>query len=205
VRGNIEFMKTRFVTNSRVKIPYVRWDLSGVRGDLSGATVSMQLTFNNGNRVRAIDVYGLIDDDTDDAWSEAATSYSNAPGFIYTDPDPVTPGNQPSNNFTIDPTEMTLLGTVTTPAGVGVMTSTTAALDLDAFLAGDTNKQVTLAFVRSASDSNVDYNFATKENTVGAIFPTLNLPNALEIPEPSAAALGLAALWVAGGMIRRRT
>jgi hypothetical protein len=198
VRGAIDFMKFRYVANSRVKIPYMRFDLSGVRGDLSGATLSLQTTFNNGNRVRALDVYGLIDNDVNDAWSEATTSYSNAPGFIYTDPDLIAAGNQPSNNFTIDPTEMTFLGTITTPAGTGVMTSTTAALNLDAFLAGDTNKQVTFAFTRSVSDSNVDYNFATKENVVvGNIFPTLNLPNALPIPEPAAVTLMLtaAALW----------
>jgi hypothetical protein len=199
VRGAIDFMKSRYVAASRVKIPYFRFDLSGVRGDLSGATLSLQTIFNNGNRVRALDVYGLIDDDVDDAWSEATTSYSNAPGFIYTDPDPVTAGNQPSNNFTINPAEMTFLGTITTPGGLGVMTSTTAALNLDAFLAADTNKLVTLAFTRTVSDSNVDYNFATKENvTAGVIFPSLNLPNALPIPEPAAVTLVLTAavLWL---------
>jgi hypothetical protein len=188
IRGAIDFMKFRFVTNSRVKIPYMRFDLSGIRGDRSGATLSLQTIFNNGNRVRALDVYGLIDNDTNDAWSEATTSYSNAPGFIYVDPDPVTAGNQPSNNITIDPTEMVFLGTITTPGGLGVMTSTTAALNLDSFLASDTNKLVTLAFTRSVSDSNVDFNFATKENaTAGILFPTLTLPNALEVPEPASA------------------
>jgi hypothetical protein len=196
VRGNVDFMKARHVLNARVRIPYMRFDLSGIRGDRSGATLSLQLTLNNGNRVRAIDVYGLIDNDINDGWSEATTSYSNAPGFIYVDPDPITPGNQPTNNFTVDPTEMVLLGTITTPAGTGVMSSTTAALNLDAFLASDTNKFITLALVR-APDNNVDFNFATKENAVGALVPTLTLPNALEIPEPTGAAwlaLGLAAI-----------
>jgi hypothetical protein len=145
----------------------------------------------------------LIDNDINDGWSEATTSYSNAPGFIYVDPDPVTAGNQPSNNITVDPTEMVLLGTITTPAGVGVMSSTTAALNLDAFLASDTNKLVTLALVR-APDANVDYNFATKENvTPNILFPTLNLPNALEIPEPSAIVLAVGALALAASQRKR--
>ena len=130
------------------------------------------------------------DDDDDDAWLESATSYSNAPGFIYTDPDPVTAGNQPSNDYTIDPTKLTLLGTVTTPAGIGLMTSNTASLNLDTFLSQDSNKLVTLVLLRSVSDSNVIYNFATKENaTAGITFPTLRLPNAFPVPEPVTAAL----------------
>jgi hypothetical protein len=204
VRGNINSMTFRYLAGSRVKIPYFRFDLSGIRGDRSDATMSLQLTFNNGNRSRALDVYGLIDSDPDDTWGEGSTSYSNAPGFIYVDPDPVTAGNQPSNNFTIDPAEMVFLGTITTPAGVGVFSSTTAALNLDAFLAADSNKLVTFALVRSVSDSNVNYNFATKENvTPNTLFPTLTLPHALEIPEPASIML-LIALTITTGCARLR-
>jgi hypothetical protein len=205
VRSTQDNMLFRYLVNSRVKIPYFRFDLSGIRGDRSGATLSLQVLTNNGNRSRALDVYGLIDDAVDEAWAEGTISYSNAPGFIYTDPDPVTAGNQPSNNFTIDPSEMVFLGTITTPAGLGVMTSTTAALNLNSFLAGDTNKLVTLALVRSVSDSNVQYTFATKENaTAGVLFPTLTLPNALEIPEPVTAAMLVVGAF-AFAIQRRRT
>jgi hypothetical protein len=198
-------MYFRYLANTRVKIPYFRFDLSGIRGDRDGATLSLQLIFNNGNRARALDVYGLIDDDLDDAWAESTISYSNAPGFIYTDPDPLTAGNQPSNNFTVDPAEMVFLGTVTTPAGLGVMTSNTVSLNLDAFLASDTNKLVTFAFLRNTSESSVEYRFATKENaTAGILVPTLTLPNALEIPEPATAAMFVVGAF-AFAIQRRRT
>ncbi len=206
VRGDIEFMKFRYLTGGRVKIPYFRFDLSDVVGDRTGATLSLEAIFNNGNRVRDLDVWGLIDNNADDAWSEASTSYSNAPGFIYTDPDPVTAGNQPSNDYTIDFSKLTPLGTITTPAGTGVMTSTTAALNLDTFLGDDTNGLVTLVLLRAASDSNVDYNFATKENvTPNVLFPTLTLPNATLVPEPTSAALCLLGLAALGVVARRRS
>jgi hypothetical protein len=205
IRGGIDTMTVRYVAASRVKISYVRFDLSDVAGDRSDATLTLQMTLNNGNRVRAINVYGLTDDDADDAWPEASTSYSNAPGFIYTDPDLVTPGNQPSNDFTIDGLKMTLLGTVTTPGGIGLMTSTTAALNLNSFLANDTNDLVTLALVRVDSDSNVDFRFATKENvTAGITFPTLTLPNARLVPEPSSIVLAMTFVAAIGVGARRR-
>jgi MYXO-CTERM domain-containing protein len=86
------------------------------------------------------------------------------------------------------------------------MTSTTAALNLDTFLDNDTNKLVTFALLRSVSDSNVDYNFATKENlTPGIMFPTLTLPNALVIPEPTSAALATMLLAAVAVGRRRRS
>jgi hypothetical protein len=206
VRGDIEFMKFRYLTDARVKIPYFRFDLSDVVGDRTGATLSLEAVFNNGGRVRDLDVWGLLDDNTDDAWPEAGTSYSNAPGFLYTDPDPGTAGNQPSNNYTIDFAKLTPLGTITTPAGTGVMTSSTANLNLDSFLGDDTNGLVTLVLLRSVSDGNVDYNFATKENvTPNVLFPTLTLPNATLVPEPTSAALCLLGLALGVGGARRRS
>lgn len=201
VRSDIDTFTIRNLDNARVKIGIVRFDLSGATGDLTGATLSLDIVFNNGNRNRTINVYGLIDDAINDAWDEATISYSTAPGFIYTDPDPGTTDLEPTNDYTIDPAEMTLLGTfetgTTTPPTT--VTTLTSALNLDAFLANDTNGLVTFAFIFGGSDSNVTYEIATKEHAT-ALAPRLILPNA--IPEP--ASLALASLGGLALLSRRR-
>jgi len=63
----------------RQKFGYIRFDLTGIAGDLSGATLS--ITVNISNRNKNWLIYGLADESLDD-WDEATTSYSNAPGML---------------------------------------------------------------------------------------------------------------------------
>jgi hypothetical protein len=178
VHGSETTMFYRILADARMRMPYFRFDISSVSGDLSGATLTLELTLNNGNRVRTLTVWGLVDGDGD-LWDEATTSYDDAPGILQ----PADGGvDYESGNYSLDPAMVTNLGTITTPAGIGLMSSTTVNLNLDAFLAADTNGHVSFLFT-GGSDSNAQFSFATKENTTeGITFPTLTLPNA--VPEP---------------------
>lgn len=206
-RGTTTTMQIRN-SATRAKAAYFRFDLSGVTGNLHGATLTLPLTFNNGNRVRTLNVYGLIDNATDDAWAESSTHYSNAPGFTYTDPDTSTATQEPTNSITIDSTKLTQLGTFATPSDTTVYTTFTtsaATLSLDAFLDADTNDLVTFAITLPTADANAAFDLSTKENTNG-LAPILNLPNAVAVPVPeptSAAMLGLGALTLISRRRRR--
>jgi hypothetical protein len=188
VHGGEGAAEIRRFDGTRARLSYLKFDLSGVAGSLDGATLSY--TYDS-IRGRTISVYGLTDNATDDSWGESVTSYSNAPGIVQPDAGGAAHG---SAMFTLDTGKLTLLGTLafndTRPGSTSVYesgSSTTAALNLDAFLANDTNDLVTLVFV-NGNDSAQDAWFATKENTSGRAFPTLTLPNAL-VPEPSGVAL----------------
>jgi hypothetical protein len=197
--GGNTTMLIRNFAGTRMKMAYVRFDLSGVSGGLDGAVLSFEL-LSTANRDRTFQIYGLTDDATDDAWNESTTSYNNAAGVI---PNPPTALAQ----VDIDETKMTLLGTIgMNGSAAQVLRSDNGladtSLNLDSFLAADTNGLVTFLIINSTSDSNASYSLTSKENTTaGVTFPTLELPNATLIPEPTAAALlGL----MATGMLRHR-
>jgi hypothetical protein len=185
----------RNLAATRRKLMYVRFDLSSVTGPRTGGTLSFY--FTGANRVRTMNVYGLADNATDDLWSEATTSYSTAPGILQ-------PGSggvaYNSGDASIDPAKLSLLGTFSTPGAANAdLTTSTVTLNLDAFLAADTNNLVTFVLDVAASDSNASYFIATKENLSAApvVPPRLTLPNA--VPEPAsvvglASALALASL-----------
>lgn len=159
----------------RAHIGYIRFDLSGVSGDLSGAQLQFYVT--QGGATRTWNIYGLIDS-PNDFWGEMSITYNTAPGMIPTDP-------QANGTYIIDETKLTLLGTVLVPNTQPVLvTSSTASLNLDSFLTSDTNKLVTLVLIPTGADRQ--FYVAAKEGLASNptwSAPTFILPNA--VPEPA--------------------
>lgn len=160
----------RQLANTRCKIMYLRFDISEVTGDLSGATLTFDLTYIKGG-ASTISVYG-VNDGPNDFWIESGAggiTYNTAPGLAT-----ATPGN-----YALDLTKATLLGTFISPGApttivypITVVTDP-ATLDLTSFLKADTNGQVSFFFIGPNDEDEV----ATKEH---ATFnpPTLTMPNA---------------------------
>ena len=154
----------------RQKFGCIRLDLTGIAGDLSGATLSITVTISN--RSRNWLIYGLVDESLDN-WDEATTSYSNAPGIL-----PAALGS-----FALDESKLQLLGTLSvlenapTRDTPNIYTSITDELNLDSFLQSDTNKLLTFIIINENSDSNASYWIATKEGNL-TMAPALTLPNA---------------------------
>jgi len=158
----------------RAHIGYIRFDLSGVSGDFNGAQLQFYVT--QGGATRTWNIYGLIDG-PDDFWGEMSITYNTAPGMLPTDP-------QANGTYIIDETKLTLLGTVLVPNTQPVLvTSSTASLNLDSFLAADTNKLITMVLIPTGADRQ--FYVAAKEGLASNpswSAPTLILPNA--VPEP---------------------
>ena len=190
--GGQTTLLVRNFAGTRMKMAYVRLDLSDTTGDMTGGILAFDV-LSTANRDRTFEVWGLTDNNTDDNWSEATTSYNTAAGVI---PNPPTALAQ----VDIDETKMTLLGTIgMNGSGAQLLRSDNGqpdtTLNLDAFLAADTNDLVTLLIINSASDSTASYSFASKENTTaGVTFVTLELPNATLVPEPAAMSMLLVGL-----------
>jgi opacity protein-like surface antigen len=190
---NYYVTSTAGVVTSRVKLDYLRFDLTSLSGIASGATLSMQ-TRTSASKAGTynLSVYALIDD-TLDGYTESALCYSNAPGMLAA----------PVGFFSVDATKLTLVGTYTFTnpnASSGPFVSTTAALPLDSFINAELatgNKMLTLVILEPVRQSTQDVYFYTKENTSGMIAPTLTFDN---VPEP----MTLAILGLGGLLIRRR-
>jgi hypothetical protein len=169
---NWTYLGMRNIAGTRQRIAYLRFDLSEVAGDMSGASLSMTADFLKGG-TKAINIYGLKDG-SDDNWVESAICYDNAPGML-----PPTPAY---GNYTIDPAKLTLQGTITFPAltdpvNYPIVFSSTDPNILGGLPAGDKNKLMTLVLI-AAGDS--EDTASSKENTATPpnMAPTLILPNA---------------------------
>lgn len=77
--GKANGMAVRFFKDNRLRIAYVRFDISQLGGDLSGAVLNVFL--GRGNRQRQLQVYGLKDGPAD-FWNEEALCCRTAPGLL---------------------------------------------------------------------------------------------------------------------------
>jgi hypothetical protein len=169
----------RQYANTRSKAAFIRFDLGDAVGDMSGAILTFDLTYQKGGG-GAVNVYGLIDGDGD-FWDEATITYNTAPGVV---PNPPTA----LGNCVLDTTKWTLLGTITSPTTPSTypvqFSSNPTDLPLADFLEADTNKLVTFIFLGGNSDEG---EVASKENTTAGVHPpTLTLPNAVRGARTSA-------------------
>ncbi len=166
--GGGSTMDIRNYPGVRAHIGYVKFDISGVFGSMADAQLQIYIT--SGGATRTWDIYGLIDNDVDDAWGEMSITYNNAPGML-----PATAGS-----FTIDETKLTLLGTLAVSSATNVaVTSDPATLDLSSFLQSDTNGLVTFVLIPQPPERQ--FYVAAKEGVTeenGWIAPTLIMPNA---------------------------
>jgi hypothetical protein len=183
-------MELRQFTDVRLRLLYIRFDLTSVAGeDLSGATITLNGTTINRNR--PLNFRGVLDGAAGgqgESWNESTISYSDAAGLATSAPG--------TYAFSSDATPSFIARTSGSTVGLN---TTEASADLDNFLAADTDGLVTfIVNLEEVANDSEDFFFDTKEATDG-IAPSLFLPNA--VPEPSTALLGALGFL---GLLRRR-
>lgn len=170
--GTENRMRIRVNGTNRVKIAYIRFDLSNVLLNPTNAYLKFETTYMKSGG-KSVNVYGLTDNKLD-YWIESGTggiTFNTAPGQVL----PAAPGT-----YTLDTTKTTLLGTfaTSTTAAPVILTTSPASLNLADFLRSDTNGLVTLLLIGQDDETEL----ATKENTTAGItFPTLVLPDSNDI------------------------
>jgi hypothetical protein len=167
IHGDEDTISVRRNVDARIRIAWLRFDLTGIAGDLSSATLS--LYDDDSAREREWTVYGMVDG-ADDFWDEATMNYNNAPGFLPAD----------LGTWVMEEGKWEQLGTITITATPDtIFTSNPTDLNMDSFLAADTNKLVTLIIIWEGEDyGDAWYLPIAKENEEAVIHPTLTLPNA---------------------------
>jgi len=186
--GTAMEIRANDAATNRNRLGIVRFDVSQVNGDTTGAILKL---YETGNNSRTVTIYGLNDGDAGESWGEGTITYDTAPAIS------LIVGPPPATAF--DALRTTLLGTLNTTGSTTEYLSFSSAT-LDTFLAADTNGLATFYLYR---DGGGAVTFRTKEfnytGTVGNV-PTLELPN---IPEPSALVLLIGGL-AAGAALRGR-
>jgi len=166
----------RQLANTRSKAAYLRFDIEGISGDMSGAILTFAAT-NLKGAAKTVQVYGVIDGDGD-LWDESKVTYNTAAGVISNPPTAL-------GNCVVDTAKATLLGTLNWPAAGGTypvtISSSPADLPLTSFLEADRNGLVTFLFVGTDNEGAI----ASKEHETFNP-PTLTLPNAGRGPKTSA-------------------
>lgn len=133
----------------RIRIGYVRWDITGIDPSLfPSATISGFFTDTGRNGGGTWDVYGLKDSVTSSGgiqgndWDESTINYSNAAGVD---------NNAPQDTFAFT-SDVDLLGSINFDGDDTVpldFSSDPATLDLNDFLNADTDGLVTFLFMDS--------------------------------------------------------
>lgn len=200
-QGGLGSMNTRFLNDfapRRHRASLMRFDITGVAGDLSGAG----LTVHSVNQSRVVNIYAL-DDSSEvgiEDWDESTITYNTAPGIINQGSDVVAGA--------VDPTRYTFLSTwrVPGPQSNGFDSSFvsttlpepaidpdpetvyTDPIDIDAnfstnlsnLVAADTNGLLTLLFYPVGdpqSEGNVALRTKEWENIADPNDPTMTIPN----------------------------
>jgi hypothetical protein len=197
--------EVRWNSAPRIRIGYVRYDITGVDPALySSATLSGTFTassYNGPTGGGSWNVYGLNDDVVaaggiqGNDWIESDINYSNAAGV----------DNAAAEGTFAFTSDATPLGTLSFD-GVDVQplpfSSNTTDLNLTAFLNADTDGLVTFMFMDVAQNGH-EYRINSKEGSVsdGHGPMTLNF-----VPEPATSCLlSLAAIGMLGFSTRRRS
>lgn len=168
---------------------YTRFDLSALGNrDALAAGITLDVTTNNTGGVApaadfTVEVFGLVNGDAGELWSEAGINWNNAPA------------NTTDNNLLVN---AVLLGSFLVPASAVPYSVTFSNAALLNFINADTNGAATLIFRRTTGGGE-NLAFGSGENTAVSP-PTLTLI-ANVIPEPTSALLGLIGL---AGLARRR-
>jgi hypothetical protein len=168
--GTSTAMRWRQLANSRSKIAYIRFNIREVTGDLSGATLNLNMSYiKSGQGQATINVYGL-NDGPDDNWIESGAggiTYNTAPGLLAAT----------AGNYTLDLTKVTQLGTFICPGSPATppvpFATNPATLDLTNFLKADTNGLVTFLLIGPNNEGEI----ASKEHATFPA-PALTMPNA---------------------------
>lgn len=154
----------------RQKIGLVRFDISSITGDRTGASLTLYVRGLIGPG-KPVAVYGLTDQSAD-TWSEAKLHYSNAPGFR----------PAPLGRYDLDAAVWQKLGVISF-SQEGASVSSARDLNLDDFIARDTNNLVTLALIAENSDPSAEWRFTTKEGdpseAPSLVFPSGDLPDVI--------------------------
>lgn len=92
--GEAPDLTCRYLKDRRIRIMYLRFDISGLSRNLTDAVLSLYL--NSGNRFRNLHVYGLKDGPADN-WDEKTINFNTAPGLL-----PAAFGNYQLNENSFD-------------------------------------------------------------------------------------------------------
>jgi len=165
--GGEEVCKLRNLEGVRLKIPYIRFDISSMKSpgtEVDSAKIALWPTAYKGNAFPELSVYALLNEDLDN-WDEMTTCFNNAPGFI---PFPAVPlGSYEMTGDLLLVDVMVVDDALVAPGsdwreGIEYFYSNGSDA-LDDFINSDTNGLLTFAFI---GDPIVDHDFdiASKED-----------------------------------------
>lgn len=162
-----EDLALREANSVRMRHIYIRFDISEISGDLSGATITLNGT--GVNRGRPLNFYGVVDGATGgqgEAWDESTVTFATAAGV-----DPTTPlASEPI--FTAEMTPSWVARTTTSVVGLN---TTEPSTDLDTFIAADTDGLITFLVTLAEVDNDSESFFFTSKET--GIAPVITFPN----------------------------